>query len=430
MPTTRRQSAIAEGKINPEEEDSKKEPRRKRAPSSSKKGRPPGKKKEEKHEDVEMEDAEAERAEAGQKHDVEEAGKAEAEEPPTKKAKTEGETSIYQVGTIERGHIYFFYRPKVEVEEVHSLDDVRNFHILLVPRPPDFAVWHNTAQEGVSKAESEADENEMKVLQEGADAVPASPEPHAKKQHYRLITIGKKKLPDPEHHDSGESWRKDTFWAIVTAVGDDLHQLEQGLEARSYETKTRGTRHEESARLVARGGYAIVNAEARTSSKRETHLGYHVSHPTPSEFGDVQKSLGIYSASSFILQVKNPLAPATAPQQAHTKGAEYPEWIMHGVFGAAVGSEGEGQTRGREPYGLRFASCETPELLDYKGAELLLIAAREGEEGLETSLGEGRGKALSEKEEEEAKEDVKKVFEELGLDLERFPVESLEGSWI
>ncbi|CAA7265481.1 unnamed protein product [Cyclocybe aegerita] len=421
MPTTRRQSAIAEGKIHPKEE----EPRRKRAPSSGKKGKPPSKK-EVKHEDVEMKDAETEQAGAGEKHDVEEA---EAKEPPTKRAKKEGEANVYKVGTIERGHIYFFYRPKVQLEEAHSIDDVRNFHILLVPRPPEFATSQDAAQEGIAKPEPEVDESEMKVLQEGADAVPAPPEPHTKKQHYRLITIGKKKLPDPEHHGSEGSRRKDIFWATVTAVGDDLHQLEQGLEARSYETKTRGTRHEESARLVARGGYAIVNAEARVPSKRETHLGYHVSHPTPSEFGDVQKSLGIYSASSFILQVKNPLAPATTPQQAHTKGAEYPEWIMHGVFGTAYG-DGEGQTRGREAYGLRFASCETPELLDHKGAELLLIAAREGEEGLETSLGEGRGKALSEKEEEEAKEDVKKVFEELGLDLEKFPIESLEGSWI
>ena len=106
--------------------------------------------------------------------------------------------------------------------------------------------------------------------------------------------------------------------------------------------------------------------------------------------GSVQSSLGIYSASSFVLQVKNPHAPATGPWQVHTKGADYPAWIMRGVFGAAAG-QGQHERRGREPYGLRFASCETPELLEYEGAQLLLIAAREGERGLEDSLGEGRG---------------------------------------
>lgn len=153
-----------------------------------------------------------------------------------------------------------------------------------------------------------------------------------------------------------------------------------------------GTRHEGAARLVARGGYAIVNSDGKTPSQRETHLGYHVSHPPPADLGDVQTSLGIFSASSFILQVKNPLAPATGPQQAHSKPAEYPDWIMSDVFGKP---KGKGQSKGRESYGLRFASCETTELLDYKGAELLLIAARDGEEGLETSLGEGRGKGAN-----------------------------------
>jgi len=62
---------------------------------------------------------------------------------------------------------------------------------------------------------------------------------------------------------------------------------------------------------------------------------------------------------------------------------------MHGVFGSS--SEKGNQTRGRESYGLRFSSCETPEMLDFEGAQLLLIASREGEEGLEASLGEGRG---------------------------------------
>ena len=62
---------------------------------------------------------------------------------------------------------------------------------------------------------------------------------------------------------------------------------------------------------------------------------------------------------------------------------------MHDVFGSA--SKRGNQTRGRESYGLRFASCETPEILDFEGTQLLLIASRDGEEGLEASLGEGRG---------------------------------------
>ena len=148
-----------------------------------------------------------------------------------------------------------------------------------------------------------------------------------------------------------------------------------------------GTRHQGSARLAARGAYAIVNSEASTPSKRETHLGYYLSHPSGEQMGEVQETLGIHQASSFVLQVKNPLAPPTGPGQVGLpKGsrAHYPKDIMEGVFG-------QGGKRGRESYGLRFAACERQEMLDYEGTELLFIAARSGEEGLEQSLGEGRG---------------------------------------
>lgn len=137
-----------------------------------------------------------------------------------------------------------------------------------------------------------------------------------------------------------------------------------------------------------------MNVDAPIPSKRETHFGYHLSHPPPEDIGEVQKALGIAAASSFIVQVKNPLAPATGLQPARSKGAEYPQWLMEDVFG----TPGKGETvqaRGRDKYGLRFTSCETPELLDYRQAQLLMIAARSGEEGLEQSLGEGRGEGKS-----------------------------------
>ena len=109
---------------------------------------------------------------------------------------------------------------------------MKNFHMLLVPRPPEFAAGN----EGASKPEDPGQEQEMQMLQSGADAVPAEPT-HTKKKFYRLITLGKKQLPDPEHATGG---RKETFWATVTAVGNDLESLEKGLDEKTYETKTRG----------------------------------------------------------------------------------------------------------------------------------------------------------------------------------------------
>ncbi|OSD06253.1 hypothetical protein PYCCODRAFT_1450228 [Trametes coccinea BRFM310] len=370
-----------------------------------------------------------------------------AEEPPAKKAKTEGEQtngkeesseagidkengpakrhpaeSMYQAGTIERGHIYFFYRPKVELEEAHSLDDVQRFYMLLVPRPPQFAAHSDSA-----KTRGDDEDQEMNLIESGADAVPAPEPKNQSKKRFRLLLIGKKGLPDPDAGGGGKGGgRKQVFWATVATVGDDLKKLEEGLGPKTYETKTRGTRHQGAARLAARGAYAIVNNEdARTPSQRETHFGYHLSHPDDEHFGEVQETLGIHQASSFVLQVKNPLAPPSGPAQVGLpKGrrAEYPEEILEGVFGKGGG-------RGRESYGLRFASVERRELLDYEGAELLFIAARSGEQGLETSLGEGRGHALEEAEKSEAKETMDEVMKELAMADGKIPVDPLEGEW-
>lgn len=147
---------------------------------------------------------------------------------PEKRQKIE-EEDVFHPGVIERGHVYFFYRPKVQHEQVHSLDDVKNLHMLLVPRPPQFSVY------GDQPASTSGEESmeEMTVLSEGADVVPA-PETHDQsKKHYRLLTIGKKRLPEAE---GGHQ----VFWATVTAVGDDLHNLERGFGEKTYETKTRG----------------------------------------------------------------------------------------------------------------------------------------------------------------------------------------------
>ncbi|KAI0639985.1 hypothetical protein C8Q77DRAFT_1152905 [Trametes polyzona] len=351
----------------------------------------------------------------------EDSAEADKENAPARRHPAEG---TYQPGTIERGHIYFFYRPKVELEEAHSLDEVQRFYMLLVPRPPQFATYDSRAD---SQPKGEEEDQEMNLIETGADAVPA-PEPKGEtKKRFRLLVIGKKGLPDPEAGGGGKGGgRKQVFWSTVSTVSEDLKKLEEGLGPKQYETKTRGTRHQAAARLAARGAYAIVNNEAaRTPSQRETHFGYHLSHPDDEHFGEVQETLGIHKASSFVLQVKNPLAPPSGGAQAGLpKGqrAEYPEEILESVFG-------KGGSRGRESYGLRFAPVERPELLDYEGAELLFIAARSGEQGLEASLGEGRGHALEEAEKGESKEKLDEVMKELAMDDGKIPANPLEGGW-
>lgn len=361
--------------------------------------------------------------EASKKQDTEQvvepkAEEREIEELPAKKAKTEQEEAqlySFHEGVIERGHVYFFYRPKVQHEEVHDIDDVGNFHMLLVPRPPEFSI--HTVDE-TRDSSDQVDRDELELIPAGADVAPGAETKNKPKKHFRLITIGKKRLPDPEGHHG-----KEVFWASVTAIGDDLHSLEQGFEEHSYQTKTRGERHQGPVRLAGRGVYGIVNSRGKTPSRNETHLAYHLSHPSAA--GEVQEELGIHTASSFVVQVKNPEAePSSFGQRIQLpawKRAKYPEGIMKHVY--------EKNTKGRS-YGLRFAPCSCIELLDYAGAELLLIAARSGVEGVDQSLGERRGEVLKEVSQRESQEPTEDIFKELGFEKDKFPAEPIKGQWI
>lgn len=129
---------------------------------------------------------------------------------------TEKETERHH-GLLESGQIFFLYRPKVELEEAQSMDDVAqyvglrrslprlvltlncSFHLLLLPNPP-----HNT---------SDVNSN-----------------PH------RLIVIGRKHLPEPQR----KSGRSDIMWGEVVSVGDDLAQLKGNLGSYKYQAKTLG----------------------------------------------------------------------------------------------------------------------------------------------------------------------------------------------
>ena len=316
---------------------------------------------------------------------------------------------------------YFFYRPKVQHEHV------KNFHMLLVPRLPKLSVHDEPAS--ATRVE------EMAMLAEGADAVPAPGTLDQPQKRYRLLTIGKKRLPEAE---GGH----EVFWATVTAVGDVCTPSSAGSARRRTKPRhevtldhvrrtavdrdaTRKTRsHGGPGRLCDR------QHQGARSIKQRHALG--IPSHAPEHTGPGSGGLGIHTASSFVVQVKNPLADAPTygvrAGLAPEKRAQYPG------------------SRGRHGYELRFTTCRTIELLDYEGTELLMIAARSGVAGSDTSLGEHRGEgasvgrrggldtqesiALKEAGETESHEAMKDVFRELAMDKEAFPAEPLKGKWI
>jgi hypothetical protein len=164
------------------------------------------------------------------------------------RARQEGGADRANGLVLERGDLFFFYRPDVDDNAPGGLLDVRRFHVVLRP--------------------------------EGGETL-------------RLITIGRKKLP--EAADGGRS-----HWGFVERVFRDPEELREALSAATYETETLGERHLPEARPAGEGVYVL----ARTG--RSTVLAYALE--LPGQPGEVQKAFNIAPEGRFVLAIKNPEA--------------------------------------------------------------------------------------------------------------------------
>lgn len=190
--------------------------------------------------------------------------------------KTEGRESAVSSNILEKGIIYFFFRPRVNVEDPHSVNDVARSFFVLRPTPLG----------------AELDEGQG---------------PLDKDARCRLLMLPKKKFPtSPKERDMG----------FVEKAGQTMKDLQENFIASStYQTATRGERTVEEARPYAEGVYAL------TSTKRTTHLAYLLT--IPSEPGEIQESFGLHRRGSWIVQSKNPKFPGP-PFAQLPKEPEYP----------------------------------------------------------------------------------------------------------
>ena len=178
---------------------------------------------------------------------------------------------------LEKGIIYFFYRPRVNVPEAHSVDEVARSFIVLRPTPRGGYLDQGQGP-----------------LEAGAKC--------------RLLMLPKKKFPT-----SG----RERDMGFVEKSGQSMKALQDSfITGGSYETSTRGERTLEPAKPYAEGVYAI------TAERRATHLVYILT--IPEKAGDIQKDLGLRDRGSWIVQSKNPKFPG--PSYAKLpKEPEYPE---------------------------------------------------------------------------------------------------------
>jgi hypothetical protein len=200
---------------------------------------------------------------------------------------------------------------------------------------------------------------------------------------YRRIIVGRKRLPDPRGHER--------IWAFVAEVADQPEELRDELRSQAYETRTRGVRVVPPARPVGEGRYGIAEHDGHT------HLAYLLE--LPRKAGPAQDAFRIRPEASCLVAVRNPLVdvPSGAGMRPEQR-AKYPPELQE-RFGDR-----------------RFISVGDPRLLDYEGAEIVLIGAAE-------NVREELGIDLEPRTERVENADI---FQKLRTGPEELPTEALE----
>ncbi len=177
---------------------------------------------------------------------------------------------------LERGTATFLYRPRVETEEVRSLEDVQRLYVVLDP--------------------------------EGDGPL-------------RRVELGRKALPPP-----GWAGRRHG-WAFVDAVTERVADLAEDAQRDEYETKTRGHRVQPEDRAAGEGRYVLA--------RHGDHVHWVVELDAPEEPGAVQEAFGLAARRDLLVEVKDP-TKGSRGQRTPTSGRTEPlPDALQKRFGAA-----------------------------------------------------------------------------------------------
>ena len=224
---------------------------------------------------------------------------------------------------IESGDIFFFYRPKIDTEEVKDIEDVQRFYMVICN-----------------------DINKNKKTN--------------KNKKYRLFMLGSKKMPEIVEGKSGSEERNWALNILTTFNADEIHN--ELLLPVEYTTKTRGKRRLPAAQPAGEGKYSIIRHDGHTE------LDYILEIPEVP--GPTQTEFEIKKEASYIVSVKNPeiFIPGYGAFSKKDRKPNYPKHI-------------------RDKFGekRRWINVDDPEILDYENTQLLLIGARK--KNVEEELG-------------------------------------------
>jgi hypothetical protein len=276
------------------------------------------------------------------------------------------------VEVLEKGDIFFFYRPKAKViddgsgGDVKSIEDIRRFFMVTA-----------TAANTENEQQQQFDGTNSKTPKEGE-----SP-------RYRLFVIGKKSLPEIRTTEARKSER---YWAKVGGIFENPQELTGELLSDEF-------RKGDAARAVGEGKYAIV--------KHQDHAELAYVLEMPEEPGEAQRELGIEKEASYIVSIINPKVPVPAGYPSSEEPPNYPESILKEF--------GENENFISLARDLRF--------INFQNAQMILVGAREGRDVIQKEFG------IDIKEEKETVHSAD-IFSKLKIEKDKVPTKPLiEGKF-
>jgi hypothetical protein len=276
------------------------------------------------------------------------------------------------VEVLEKGDIFFFYRPKAKViddgsgGDVKSIEDIRRFFMVTA-----------TAANTENEQQQQFDGTNSKTPKEGE-----SP-------RYRLFVIGKKSLPEIR---ATEARRSERYWAKVGGIFENPQELTSELLSDEF-------RKGDAARAVGEGKYAIV--------KHQDHAELAYVLEMPEEPGEAQRELGIEKEASYIVSIINPKVPVPAGYPSSEEPPNYPESILKEF--------GENENFISLARDLRF--------INFQNAQMILVGAREGRDVIQKEFG------IDIKEEKETVHSAD-IFSKLKIEKDKVPTKPLiEGKF-
>src|SRR6266540_2504144 len=144
---------------------------------------------------------------------------------------TKQTTRIGGLKVIEHGDIFFFYRPKIDAQEVKGIENVQRFYMITSPEKPKL---------------------------------------------HRIFLVGQKQLPEITE---GKSSSEERNWALNILTSSNVDEIRKEFLPAEYQTETRGTRRIGAAVPVGEGKYSIIQHDDHSELVYilELPAGYQIS---------------------------------------------------------------------------------------------------------------------------------------------------------